>query len=74
MYVFIESMDVFANIFEITFYSFQLGMTDMFADNADLSDLLETGERLKVSDVIHKAFITVSEGGTEAAAATGNLF
>lgn len=44
----------------------------MFNDNADLSGLLQSGESLKVSDAIHKAFITVHEGGSEAAAVTGN--
>lgn len=48
-------------------------MTEIFSDNANLSGLLETGERLKVSDVIHKAFIEVNEKGSEAAGATGKL-
>lgn len=53
---------------------FQLGINRIFTPNANLSDLLETRESLKVSDVVHKAFITVDEGGSEAAAATGTIF
>lgn len=49
----------------------QLGMGEMFSDNANLSGLLESAEPLKVSDVVHKAFIEVNEEGSEAAAATG---
>lgn len=50
-----------------------MGMTTMFSDGADFSNLLESPEPLKVSDVIHKAFIEVNEDGAEAAAATGKL-
>ncbi len=46
------------------------GMTDAFdAKKADLLGMT-TGERLHISDVIHQAFVSVDESGTEAAAAT----
>jgi serpin B len=47
-------------------------MKRMFEDNAEFDDMLEGNEPLKVSEVIHKAFIEVNEEGAEAAAATGN--
>lgn len=50
-----------------------MGMSTMFSEEADFSDLLESPEPLQVSEVIHKAFIEVNEEGAEAAAATGIL-
>lgn len=49
----------------------QMGMKKMFTDSADFSELLDSNEPLKVSKVIHKAFIEINEEGAEAAAATG---
>lgn len=51
-----------------------MGMTNMFSNAADFSDLLTQNEALKVSKVVHKAFIEVNEEGAEAAAATGMFF
>ncbi|XP_055379640.1 serine protease inhibitor 42Dd-like isoform X2 [Condylostylus longicornis] len=48
----------------------KMGMATMFSDNADFSNLFEEKTPVKVSEVVHKAFINVDEEGTEASAAT----
>jgi serpin B len=50
----------------------KLGMTDAFTEGkADFSRIVPTAkDPLFLYDVLHQAFVTVEEGGTEAAAAT----
>jgi serpin B len=46
-----------------------MGMPLAFSDNADFSGMTGT-KGLVISDVLHKAFVSVDEAGTEAAAAS----
>jgi serpin B len=48
----------------------RLGMRRIFSNNAEFNKLLADSESVKVSQIIHKAFIEVNEEGAEAAAAT----
>ncbi len=48
----------------------QSGLAVAFSDQADFSGMLEDAENASLSAVIHEAVVKVSEGGTEAAAAT----
>lgn len=47
-----------------------MGITEIFSNGANLRDLLNSDEQLTISRVIHKAFIEVTERGTEAGAST----
>ena len=59
----------FASSFRLGGTLAAMGMPDAFSGNADFSGM--TGNRdLFISGVVHKAFVSVDEAGTEAAAAT----
>ena len=46
-----------------------MGMEEAFTDDADFTGLREK-KNLKIDDVIHKTYLKIDEGGTEAAAVT----
>ncbi|CAB3385094.1 Hypothetical predicted protein [Cloeon dipterum] len=50
----------------------KMGLSHIFSDDVNLTGI-SIAEELKVSKVVQKAFIEVSEEGTEAAAATGKF-
>jgi len=59
----------FDSEFSLKYALTRMGMRDAFSGDADFSGI--TGSReLFISDVVHKAFVSVDEAGTEAAAAT----
>ena len=47
-----------------------MGIKTMFSDRADVSQMLINAGPIKVDSFVHKAFISVNEEGTEAAAVT----
>jgi serpin B len=49
-----------------------LGMEKAFSPAAEFGGMTDKGD-IQVSEVVHKAFVEVTEQGTEAAAATGAL-
>jgi serpin B len=57
--------------FELSRVLAALGMPLAFSDDADFSAMNGGRDPLKISAVLHKAFVDVNEVGTEAAAATG---
>ncbi len=60
-----------ASDFELGHTLAAMGMARAFSDRADFSGMNDGKEELRLSAVIHKAFIEVDEEGTEAAAASG---
>jgi serpin B len=48
----------------------KMGMEEPFLDSADFTGMTKESD-LHIDDVVHKAFVSVDEAGTEAAAATG---
>lgn len=50
--------------------SLQMGINKAFSQSADLRNILQSSEDLKISQIFHKTSIVVNEKGTEAAAAT----
>ena len=47
-----------------------MGMSDAFDKEADFAGMTDSA-KLRISNIVHEAFVSVDEEGTEAAAATG---
>ena len=63
-------MSLFHNILNLN--NLQLGIREIFTDQAQLDLLSNSSSSLKVSNIIQKAGLIVDEEGTTAFAATGN--
>jgi serpin B len=48
----------------------RMGMKEAFSDSANFKGMTDSADALKITDVLHKAFVELDEQGTEAAAAT----
>lgn len=51
----------------------QMGITEIFRNQANLSGIFDSGVQMKVSDIVHNAVIEIDEEGAEAAGATGKF-
>jgi len=72
-----EKIKLFLPKFKITYFSSlndvlkKMGMKDAFTERADFTGINKNkSEKLMISNVLHKAFVDVSEEGTEATAST----
>jgi serpin B len=50
-----------------------MGISYIFSNAANFSNLLDKPDSVQVSKVVHKAFIEVNEEGTEASGATSTF-
>jgi serpin B len=51
-----------------------MGMKQAFTDRADFSGIVDKPPPVRLQQLVHQAFVSVDERGTEAAAATGTQF
>ncbi|MDG6228440.1 MAG: serpin family protein [Candidatus Thermoplasmatota archaeon] len=67
--IYLPTFKIETPVLTLNDYLQNLGIRDAFGMNADFSGITGNKE-LRISDVLHKAYIDVNEEGTEAAAAT----